>query len=266
MKLETVRENTQLRLHDALELCIQGPKDLSSKAHFLSSYFYRRLAICELLIEARSDRFAAFLSKSAQARRHFLRLVAQGQNADPEFICASRNFPFVDALAAGQIELAVELARLSPDHQAQGAEYEDDFLLHRFLQRFTLSLCGREAFDFPAMLQRWQQVIGWTFDPYMRACQALLDRDVAELNEGLRDAIASRQKSFEEEKKQSVPQDRRLTEGYVFMNGLAFLRLAELQDMPVQREYRMIPKFARIPLGPPLPHDSWMHPEMGMPR
>jgi len=187
MKLEIVRENTHVRLRDALELCVQGPKGLSSKAYFLSSYFYRRLAICELLIEARSDRFAAFLSKSAQTRRHFLRLVAQGQNDDPEFIGASRNFPFVDALAAGQLELAVELARLSPDHHSQGTEYEDDFLLHRFLQRLTLSLCARESFDFSGMLQRWQQVIGWTFDPYMRVCQALVDKDVAELNEGRRD-------------------------------------------------------------------------------
>lgn len=267
MKLETVRENTHVRLRDALELCVQGPKGLSSKAYFLSSYFYRRLAICELLIEARSDRFAAFLGKSAQTRRHFLRLVAQGQSADPEFICASRNFPFVDALAAGQLELAVELARLSPDRYAQGSEHEDDFLLHRFLQRFTLSLCAREAFGFSSMLQRWQQVIGWTFDPYMRACQALLDKDVAELNEGLRDAASERNKSFEEEKKQPVPQDKRLTEGFIFMNGLAFLRLAELQNMPVQREYPTIPKFARIPLGMPMPpEDSWMSPELGVPK
>jgi len=57
----------------------------------------------------------------------------------------------------------------------------------RFLQRLTLSLCARETFDFSGMLQRWQQVIGWTFDPYMRVCQALVDKDVAELNEGLRD-------------------------------------------------------------------------------
>jgi len=51
------------------------------------------------------------------------------------------------------------------------------------------------------------------------------------------------------------------------MNGLAFLRLAEMQNMPVQRDYPTIPMFARMNLGMPMPpENSWMSPERGVPQ
>jgi hypothetical protein len=52
----------------------------------------------------------------------------------------------------------------------------------------------------------------------------------------------------------------------VFMNGLALLRLAELSGMLTQREYPNIPHLARLPVGTlPLPLDTWMRPDEGLP-
>ncbi|QRK12594.1 immunity 49 family protein [Archangium violaceum] len=267
MNLETVRENAHVYLMEALDSISQRTADeQSGLAYITAAYFYRRIAICELLAEARMDRFATFLAKSALVRIHFLRLVTQGHAAAPLHTCASRNFSFVDSLVAGQLHMAVELARLTPDRHTPSIEYEDDFLLHRFLQRLTLHLHVGDNFDLAAMLERWETVLEGEYDPYLGACKALLQKDTRALNEALRDAIAIRKRSFQDEKKQSVPPDRRLTEGFVFMDGLAFLRLAETLGMPVQREYPTIPKFARIPLGrAPLPHDSWMRPEQAVP-
>lgn len=56
--------------------------------------------------------------------------------------------------------------------------------------------------------------------------------------------------------KDVYPEDARRTDGALFMNGLALLRLAELSGRPTQREDPNIPHLARLPVGkPPLPLD-----------
>jgi hypothetical protein len=267
MELEILQGNTKSQLRDVLEAIKQKTRDeQSGKAYVAAAVLYRRLAICEMLLEARTDRFYAYLHKSALARLHFLQQVTAGHAALPITTCASFNSSFIDGVVAGQFSLALELARLTPDRHQPSCEYEEDFLLHRFLHKLTLNLQGGEAHELAGLLERWEVVIEGNADPYLDICRALLARDAERFDPALLEAIAERRREFEARRSDLRPDDVRLTEGVLFMNGLALLRLAELSGMLTQREYPTIPRLARLPC-PPLvlaPH-SWREPEAGIP-
>ncbi|NMO22132.1 hypothetical protein HPC49_36140 [Pyxidicoccus fallax] len=265
MDLETIQDNAQFTLEAALEeISSQGEGEGSGLAYHAAALMYHRLALCALLSEARADRFQFYLCKSGLVRVHLLRLAASGRTFHPRTTCASKNFSFADAVAAGQLELAAELARLTPDRCDPRYEYEDDFLLHRFMQKCFLHLFAGEAHDFPALMMRWAQVVEGEHAPYLEVCQAVLRRDAGGFDEALRSSIEERSRLFRQ--KEAYSEDARRTDGALFVNGLTLLRLAELSGMPTQREYPNIPRFARVPSGAlPLSPRSWLEPDEGRP-
>lgn len=265
MDLETVQDNSRSILRDALGIIsVQGVAERSGKAYAVSALMYHRLALCELLSEARADRFQALLCKSALTRLHLLRLAASGRSFLPLTTCASKNISFVDAVTAGQLGLSTELARLTPDRHEPRCEYEDDFLLHRFMHKHLLHLHAGEAHDLPALLERWAKVVEGEHAPYLEVCRALLKRDADGFHEALLSLIEDHRHRLRE--KGAYSEETRRTDGAVFMDGLALLRLAELSGLPTQREYPNIPHLARLPVGSPAPPlDSWMRPDDGVP-
>ncbi|MFL5356871.1 hypothetical protein [Archangium sp.] len=259
--LETVRDDSLFGLeesvraiqrHDALEQ--------SGQAYVVAATCHRRLALCALLVDARPDRFSAHLCHSAHARLHFLQLVAGGHGAEPRFLCATQEFPFIDALVAGQPDLAVGIARQAARRHDPDFEYEDDFLLHHFLHQFLLTERGSGSADLPALLERWEAVLEGGSDTYLDACRALLHRRAHAFDEALQATVDARLLRFQKLPRDSGPNDeQRKTEGAVFMMGLALLRLAELRGMDTRREYPTLPSLARVPAGRPAPLPSaWM--------
>ncbi|WP_158620306.1 MULTISPECIES: immunity 49 family protein [Corallococcus] len=265
--LETVRANALYLLREALEsIRAQDAYEQSGRPYVEVAWFYRRVGLCELLSEARTDRFFVYLCKSAQARLHLLQRAAGGRPAQRQHTCASKNFSFMDALAAGQLELASRLARLTTDRHEPSLEYEEDFLLHHFLHRLTLGAPAAEASELRPLLARWEAVLQGDVTCHLALCQALLTRDAKRFHRALADAIAQRAVTFKERKSDGGPQDVVLTEPHVYVTGLALLRLAELRGMETFREYPTLPRLARVPLAlAPPPEDSWLSPGLGVP-
>ncbi|WP_194862931.1 immunity 49 family protein [Myxococcus sp. AB036A] len=265
MDLETIRSNAHSALTDALKsIAVQGVAERSGKAYEVAALMYHRLALCELLAELRSDRFQVLLCKSALVRLVAMRLMAAGRTFHPLTTCASKNFSFVDAITAGQLDLAVALARLMPDRHEPQWEYEDDFLLHRFMHKRLLHLHAHEEHDLHPLLARWEQVVGGEHAPYLEACRMLLKQDADGFHDALIAVIEERGRQFKE--KGAYPEEARRTDGALFMNGFALLRLAELGGLPTQREYPNIPRFARLPVSKlALPPDAWKTPDDALP-
>lgn len=267
MDMETLLFNTHDSLEDALDsITKKDAHEQSGRAYFEAAYGYRRLALCELLSEARVDRFFVYLCKSALLWRDFLGRVAKGHPCEPLYRCASKSFSFIDALTAGQLQVAVELAHLLPAHRDSSWEYEDDFLLHRFLQALTLNLKGGEGLDLRPLLDRWEVVLEGARDGYLQACQALLARSPKDLDSALSEVAVQRAQVFREMQSETRPPELLLTEGPICMNGLAILRLAELLGMKTLRDYPTMPWLARLPLESKTPPPSaWLQITQGVP-
>ncbi|MFY0529572.1 hypothetical protein ACN28I_42545 [Archangium gephyra] len=181
-------------------------------------------------------------------------------------MCASKNFSFMDALAAGQLPLAAEVARLTKERHEPSCEYEEDFLFHHFLHRFTVNLQTPGAFDLQSLLARWKALLQDGTTCHFELCQALLDRNSRQFNQALGDAIAQRTETFEKQKRETESREAALTERFIYVTGLALLRLAELGGLETYREYPTIPRLVRLaPSSRPLPLDAWSTPEAGLP-
>jgi hypothetical protein len=265
--LRLIQDDSLFGLEEAVRsIQRRDAQEQTGQAYTLAALCHRRLAICALLADAQPARFFTHLCHSSHARLQFLQLVAGGHTAEPRFLCASKDFSFIDALAAGQPDLAVDIARLAARRHEPSLEYEDDFLLHHFLHQLTLKLRGFAAVDLPALLERWDAVLEGGTDTYLDACRALLNKQASAFDEALQAIIDARLLKFQMVPRDSGPSDElRKTEGALFMNGLAMVRLAEMQGMETLREYPSIPSLARLPTGrPPPPQSAWMmlEPEM----
>ncbi|WP_141617123.1 immunity 49 family protein [Myxococcus sp. AB036A] len=259
--LRTLQDDAVFGIEEAVRsIQRQDANERSGQAYTIAALCHRRLAICALLLDARPSRFGTHLCHSAQARLHFHQLVENGHPAEPQYLCVSKEFSFIDALAAGQNDLAAGIARRSAIRHNPEFEYEDDFLLHHFLQQLLLQTTGVQSAELPALLERWEAVLEGGADAYLDACRALLARQAQVFDDALQAIIDARLLRFQKMSRTSSPEEElRKTEGALFMNGLALVRLAELRGMETRREYTMIPALARIPTGQRAPSaTAWM--------
>ena len=251
--VEIARHNQSLILEETLEALAQSddpPADLFSNA----AMGYRVLALCTLLQEADTEGFADLLCKAGQARLAFLERASQGtQRYAPECLLSSDNCGLSDALAAGDLKTARAIARLSPTRHAQELEYEEDFLFSHFLHQWLLA--PRDSAALELTLTRWATVVE-EGDPDMRllVCRELVAKDLERFSQALQALINERRREFRAYRRQlDFDEEVAATTGKIYLDGLALVRLAELEGLGPLPEYEMLPALARIPLGTPLP-------------
>jgi hypothetical protein len=254
--LEIARQNALFSLRQSLkESARQGHRD----AYLLSqiSVRYRLLALVALLADADRKEYARLLALSGQTD---VACRSLGAAIDPRVRMTSRSLPFEDALAAGDLDTARELARLSPDVHDPRFEYEDDFLRVRVLQVLLLEPDGVKAAQ---LFARWEAVLEGDYSPSLELTRVLIDRSTVEFERALAATIASRQKNLAAWRK--TPQYRLeldATDGAIWVQGLAYLRMAELRGLPTEEDYEAMPSLARVTVGAAAPPPgAWMNPD-----
>jgi hypothetical protein len=266
--METLRSNSAFCLREALALIEQqAPEEVSGRAYFDAAWRYRRMAVCELLLEGRQDRFFGFLCKSALLQQHLQQLASVRQGIQAVHLSSSLSEVPVNALVSGCLELAETTARGMPGRHVPDVEYEDDFLFYRSSGALLLQVRGGQDVDLQRLLERWSTVLQGGEDLYLDVCRALATRDESNFSRAFEALVEERVRQCEHFRRQKGAEgEQYLSEAFVFMKGLALLRLAELLGMRTQAEYPLIPRFARLPAdGRPLPPMSWRVPEQGMP-
>lgn len=247
--LTVARWNCVDTLQSALD-AVNGPVQADDPAVLAEiAEAYRILGIAVLLEEGDPAAFGALLALSAQCD---CVLRALDLSNHPEQLAGSRAEPFCDALVAGDLESARTIARLAPRQHQEGWEYEDDFLRYHFLERLFLGQDDDKALG--ALLDRWEALLEGKNDALLPVCRALLVRDKEGLEEALQAAV--RQLKGKQEIWRTMSSYRAevdATEGAVYVEGLAVLRLAELRQIEVGEHYELMPALARLPLGGPLP-------------
>ncbi|RYZ43011.1 MAG: hypothetical protein EOO71_05425 [Myxococcaceae bacterium] len=256
--------NSRHRIQDALaSIEATDTEEASGFAYVKLAHAYRTLAMCQLLLQADAQAFCVNLRRSAQTAHQFFTQLRLGRGFNPVHSCASRAFSFTDALVAGDLPTARELGRLLPTHHDPRIEYEDDFLLPHCMGLMLLAPPEREAM-LVAALARWRAVLEGGADPYLDAIHALLGRDGTAFDDALERLIHARGQQFAQGRRDmSIDEETQLTEGRLFMKGLALLRLAEVLGLETQQGYAMMPSLARLPLAslPLVPH-AWKNPEL----
>ncbi|MDY7230925.1 Imm49 family immunity protein [Hyalangium rubrum] len=201
------------------------------------------LAIAVLLAEADTANFFRHLAMSGEAHRQLL-LEAREAGKAVRFATSGNFLPFCDAVVSGQEFLAREIANLSPGQWVPGEEYEEDFVYGRFLhflllEGFQTSPRQKALLDRMAMLDE---------EPNARQqlCRALFEKGPKAFETALIDALREHERHCEElEARQFASSARSQTEKYIFIEGLALLRMAEGAGISTATEYRLMPSLAR---------------------
>ena len=197
---------------------------------------YRKIGVSVLLIDGDLDGFAHHLISSALTRRAFLRQPAPSEAPD-HGRRASFLDPVHDAIAVGQVGLAAEIGRLSPDTWYEGYEYLEDFLYAQIL----FGLVDPGTRDLAALVEQHEEALRGVDDPRNAVCRALVAEDAVAFGEAMEAFVTAEADRIAEAR----------TTSYKFydfqeisVEGLALLRLARRAGLPSDPEYRHCPSWA----------------------
>lgn len=211
---------------------------------------FRVAGIATLFLEGTADALQTCLSMSGRAYGAWLAA------APDEAKVTGLGLPLLDAVAAGDLDAAAEIARRSRHAWAKGEEYEEDFLFHEFLmRRFFLDA---PAADCDALLARWKAALQGSADPRLDVCRALHGSDAKAFARALPRFLRERADDLREAAEGGgVAPERVATEGELSVEGVALARLADRIGIATEEDYRHVPSTAReVPRGPFDP-DAW---------
>jgi len=211
----------------------------------------RALAIIELLVNASTDGFCHNLMRSGRVRLAFLSRLHRDGVLTHHHGGPGRFGPTLDLLAAGDVHAVADMARLSRSQWQQGSEYEDDFCYGQML--FRLAAGDKLDAAFLSLADRFKAARVGQQDARVDVCVALAQAQSSAFDEAF-DALLnqhSKELQADEQRAETVTPEV-LTGRYVYVEGIALLRLAEARGLPLQREYAFCPSLARMPMTTPL--------------
>ena len=188
--------------------------------------------------------------RSADARITFLERLQREGITEEYYLASGRYGPLVDAVAAGDFESARRIAELSPDALQLG-EYDDDYhyaqALHRLVQ-------GDPPVDeVESIADDLETFLNGEPSARLDVVRALIRRDQDAFDRAFEDLIYDFEESVRKAKERAqLEEPTILAQRVVFVEGLAILKLAQMQRLETASEYPYCPSLARRPMQVPL--------------
>jgi len=212
----------------------------------------RATGILELLVNGDPEAFAAQLAHSGYARIHFLKRCAKESFADYH-TSASHSEGLFDALAAGQLGIAREIAALSQKAFRPNEEYEDDFCYAHFLHGYIGPTPPAQG----KVLKQFGKALEGDASARLAICHAFESVDAAAFDQAFDALLDEHDEHVAELRLGRAEEEVAVAAGtYVFVEGLALLWLAERAGFDTKADYRYCPALARAAIGSAPPPDE----------
>ena len=208
------------------------------------------LGLCHLLELADEASFRENMVRSGQSRRFFLRRSSLEKNNDDRHLALSHTRAFLDALVAGSLALARDIAVLSTETWNRSWEYEDDFCLYLLLH---LLVKQPDLFPTPearTVLERFERSLEGGKSAHFDVARALVNRDVPAFSDALAALVHAEDVQIEKDRESAAVHERDILfwpKSRVSIEGLALLKVAELLGMQVDGPFQLCPRPARLP-------------------
>jgi hypothetical protein len=214
----------------------------------------RALAIITLLVKAEPDYFYHNLIRSGRAREIYLRRVRDAGLLEDHHLVLGRYEPLLDAVAAGDFELARRIRALSPAQYRPGHEYADDHWYAQLIHE--LSESAPEPSRLTVGLAELEAALEGRTPARLDVCRALVNRDQDLFDASFADQLASRAEEITREKARGKLEDPPVAaQRSVYIEGLALLRLAEQRGLTTASEYSYCPSLARVQMVTQMPDE-----------
>lgn len=210
------------------------------------SHYYRALGICELLVDCDVDAFFHFLIHGALTRKYYLARCLKENGLDQPERRANLLDPFFEAVAANQLGLAGEIASMSATVCLEDFEHPSDFEYARVAHALIApGDAGRE--DLRRALTVYEEVLEGRPDVRLDVCAALAHGDPKGFAEAFPLLIEDHERQMDALQDSIRSNDSTYAPNcFVFVEGLALLRIADRAGLSTLREYSRCPGLARI--------------------
>ena len=207
-----------------------------------TSIHHRRLGIAILLADAKLRVFNDHLRTSAGRRVTLLETAAPNPAPFAQWARQGLVGPFFDAWTAGADDLALRIAELSQVPLQTDFEYPED---HEYARWWYAVAAGgwKLGASLDQRLRALATVTDDDQDPRLNVCRALAARDQALFDEGLNELCHRHIEWFKE---RTADPAENATEGYVFIEGLALVRLARRLGIQTASEYPRVPGLVKL--------------------
>lgn len=236
-------------------LTVEYPGTDVEKAGDLSlevSYKLRTLAILALLGHASTDGFVHSCTRAARARRLYLRRLVEAGVDEAHHRVSGCYEPLLDAIAAGDLQLAGDIERLTPAEFRPPDEYEDDYCYAQIMQRLCRAQVPED--ELPPLLERFERYLDGDANPRFQVCAALVTRDARAFADAFDVFLADVGQRIQKNIARGQLEDVHvLAQRHVSVEGLAMLRLADRRGIATEKEYEYCPSLARRPASYPCP-------------
>jgi hypothetical protein len=249
--LSMIRANAAFDLDGTLPLVVNGEANLD-RVHVFCRNFRRR-GICSLFLEGLPQLLHTDLQRSGSAFLHVLRSAPEADKI------TSSAGPFYDSVACVDLDTAREISRYARNTWNPEEEYEDDFLYVTFLMKMFFLDADNE--DLSSIVQRYKVLGAEAGDPRFDICASFLENDNSRFERALDRLI----RNYDEHYKTGMKRDEILeeewaTEGQLFVEGLALVRLAWIHGFYTETNYQFIPSLVIDTQFNGLNPDSWKSP------
>lgn len=210
---------------------------------------FRRLGASRMLTTGTAEPLLVAQMQAVGAYLHRL------PSMPDEHKVTSRAAVFWDAVGGQYWQAAAEIAQQSRPTVNPAWEHEDDFLYVWFLMsRYFLDAApvndrnarARAELRQQALLDRWAVVLASAGDPRRTLCAALLHRDAQTFRSAFDKAADAREALLRRQvEARQLPEDDAAWSLPVWSEGLALLRLAEREGLPVDDHCKSIPQVLR---------------------
>ncbi len=215
------------------------------RQHDAVSLHLHTIAVACLLVDGDAQKLFLNLTRCAENGLLFLKLLRRRALPLP---AASKNVPLLAALAAGDFERAAAISVASrDDRDEEGREYETEFLWARALQLLAAPRADAAAVE--PILARLVELDPGAYADRAGAVRALLAGDAAAFEEAIAGAaLAYEQVTEARARSFTTPVTTFAPHRFVWLEGLALLRLGERAGLRVERELKYCPRLARVPM------------------
>ena len=210
------------------------------------------LALCHLFENADQAAFAENMARSGQSRRFFLRRSRVEQNKVDRHLAMSRTRSLLDALIAGSLPIARDIATLSFETWNPDWEYEDDYCFYLFLHKIVLHPDAFPGPEIEPLLQRFETALQGGKSIHLAIARALAARDAGAFTDALLALLAVEAKQIQADRTSAAVQERDVLywpKSRASIEGLALLKVAELIKLPVTGEFPLCPPLANAPFS-----------------
>lgn len=212
----------------------------------------RSIAIFSLLAKGDYNLFCHNLIRSGTLRVTYLECLKKERIERDHHRSSGRYEPLLDAIAAGDFELARHIAELSPKDWQRGHEYEDDYCYAQIFHRFVQEIPPEQ--EIPPLLTQLEAYMEGQPNARLDVCRALFEKNQTAFDDALDALLNEREAKIIADKERGQLEDPIvIANRLVFVEGLAILRLAERRGLKTQPEYRYCPSLARVPMTKPFP-------------